>query len=436
MKKNLPYHRARLVFVWSILILAIMGFAYRLFVLNEPSVVVLLRFTLPLLIFGLIYKAEYHHRITEKICRAIRTSQSLHTLLFMFISGTAVVCKHHHFLSWFLPLGFVVCQWVIEKSENTSHDSRLIYLLVETVIFLGLSLKFTYYSAAALTVAVISIVLLMQLMASGNQEGDFWKALFGLAILTLWIGALIPQLLDRLFYIAVNQKDFLVCEGCMEVFTVARPWGQAELVFTNFRDLLPYPPGYLIAKFGWLSVLPLLCITCILLISGFCLFSQKIPRHTSTLAAGCYVLLVIRLLSFYLTGASIIVGFEDIPFYDGNILDMLLAVIIMQPINPKQLNEIHSPDSEPDYHMMETSAIIMLPHSRQGAESLGQYVFSTPNHVGWTVLIKEFWEFFDSEERKTLLLQSADLFDTHNELKKIHPEYYIEEEPVCITSSN
>lgn len=436
MKKNLPYHRTRLVFIWSVIILSIMGLAYRKIVIKEPSAVLLLRF-LPLLLFRLMYKAEYQHRITEKICRALRKSHALHILIPLFSSSIAAVFHHQRFLNWFLPLSFVFSQFAIEHEEESTFDARLTNLLIEAALYFVLSIKLTYYSAAALTVAVISIVLLLRLMVHDTQEEwDFWKAVSGLAVMILWIGAILPQLLDRLFYIAVSQEDFLVIEGCMEVFTAVRPWGQAELIFTNFRDLLPYPPGYLIAKLGWLSVLPLLCVTSTLVVSGFCLAFQKIPRHTSTLASGFFVIMVIRLLSFYLKGASIIVGFEDCLFFDGNILDVLLAIVIIQPINPKPLNEVHSDD--PDYHMMQTCAIIMLPHSREGAEILGEYIFNRPNHVGWCVFCKEFLPFFSYEERKMYLLRSADLFDTHNELKKAFPEIYEEKEDplLCITQSS
>lgn len=419
--KKLPHYYTRRCFVCSILILALMGLGYRLFILKEPWATALLRFALPLIVLWSLYQIEYHKRIMEKVCLILKKERIFYVLLLLYIGTLAVFFHRQSCLNFFLPLGFLFSQWAIEKKEHATFDSRLTSLLVESILFLGLSLKLTYYSAAALTVAAISVVLLLRLMVHDTQEEwDFWKAVSGLSILILWIGALTPQLLERILFIAVSEEDYCVMESCMELFRAVRPWGQAEMVLSNFDDLLPYAPGYLAARYGWISVIPMLGAITLLVVSSFCLCFCGLRRHTSTLAVGSFILLVTQILSWLLKSGSIFIGFEG-SFFEY-LLDILLIVLIMQPIKPKFLSDI-SPD-DPDYDMQEVCALILVPRTREGAEVVAQYAFDTPNFVAWTVLGKEFWKFFDSEERKILLLNSADIFDTHTELKKIYPEYF------------
>lgn len=432
--KKLPHYYTRRWFVSSILLLSAMGFAYRLLLTGEAAPTALLRLTLPLLMFWALYQLEYHHRILEQVCRVLKKCHIFYILLPMFIGGIAAIFHHNTFLNWFLPLGFLVCQWVMEKEEHATFDARLICLLVQYVLFLGLSLKLTHHGAAAATVAVMGIVLLLRLVVLGSQkEWDFWKGVSGLAIMVLWVGALCADLLQRLLFIAVPEELYRITGACMDLFTAVRPWGQAELILSNFSDLLPYAPGYLAASFGWLSLVPLVVVIGQLIVSGFWLCFRGLPRHTSTLAVGCYLLLVFRIVSFFSTGFSIVVGFDGLPFFDSAFIDMVLAVLILQPLNPKPLSELSSDD--PDFDLQEVCALILLPRNREGAEVLSRYLFDTHNYVGWTVLIKQYWRFFNEAERRALLLNSADVFGTHDHLKKIHPEYY-KEESSCIISNS
>ncbi len=430
--KKLPHYYTRLCLVYSSIILCLMDFVYRLFVLKEPLAAALMNLGVPLLLWWILYRTEYRYRILEHICLLLKKGHIFSVLLPLYISGLAALFHHQSFLNFLLPLGFLFSQWAVEKEEHATFDSRLTSLLVESILFLGLSLKLTYHSAAALTVAVISIVLLLRLMVYETQEDwDFWKAVSGLSILILWIGALCPQILERMLFIAVSEEDYRIIGACMELFGTARLWGQAELVLSNFEDLLPYAPGYLAARYGWISIVPLLAVIGVFLVSGFILCFGGLRRHTSTLAVGSYILLFVQILSWLLKSTSVIVGFEG--SFTEVVLNMLLLVLVMQPIHPKHLSEICPED--PDFDYQEVCALILLPHSREGANVLAQYVFDRPNYVGWT-LIKEFWQFFDAEERKTLLLNSADVFGTHDKLKKVHPEYYSEEELLCLTTSN
>lgn len=432
--KKLPHYYTRLCLVYSSIMLCLMDFVYRLFVLKEPLAAALMRLGIPLLFCWILYRVEYRYRILEYICLILKKAHIFYVLLPLCIGGFAAVFHHQSFLNWFLPLGFLFSQWAAEKEEHATFDSRLTSLLVASILFLELSLKLTYYSAAALTVAAISIVLLMRLMVYDTQEEwDFWKASSGLSILILWIGVLSPKILERMLYIAVSDEDYHVTGACMELFATARLWGQAEMVLSNFDDLLPYAPGYLVARYGWLSLVPLMAVIGVFWVSGFILCFRGLRRHTSTLAEGSYILLFVQILSWLLKSASVIIGFEG--SFTEVVLNMLLLILVIQPINPKHLSQLCP--SDPDFDYQEVCALILLPHNREGANILSQYVLDTPNYVGWTVLVKEFWNFFDDEERKALLLNSADVFGTHEELKKIHPEYYSsEEELLCLTTPN
>ena len=423
---KLPHYYEKCFFVCSIVMLALMSSIYCLLILKKTLATAVLRFTLPLLFFRLLYHVEYRYRLLEQICRVLKQNRTLPILLPMFIGGIGAVFHHRSFLSWFLPLGFVISLWTIEMGKNITFDSRLAAHLVESILFLGLSLKLTYHSAAALTVAVVSIVLLLTIMTQASEKCEFRKTVSIMSILVLWIGALSPQILERMLFIAVTKEDYYIVTACTKLFDTAQSLGQADLDPTAFSCLLPYPPGYLVACCGWLSLLPAAAIVSILLLSGFCL-SFSFLRHTSTLAMGCYILLVLRFLSFFVKGTGVIIGFEDIPFFSGNcLLDMFLAVLIMQPLRPKSLREIHPSDA--DYDMQEICALILLPYNRNGAEILAQYVVDTPNHVAWALLMKKYWWFYHEDERRSLLLNCADVFSTHDQLKKLHPEYYEKEE--------
>lgn len=430
--KNLPHYYTRRWFAGCIVILSLMGFTYRLLLLGEALPAVFLHYALPLLIFGLVYHAEYHRRILEKVCQGLKKDCIFFLLLPMLVSGIAAVFHHHVFLNWFLPLGFLLCQWAIEKEEHAVFNSRLAGLLVQSVLFLGLSLKFTHHGAAAVTVSVMAIVLLLRLMVYGCQEEwDFWKSTWGLTTVFLWIAALFPGMLERLLFISVCDKDSRIMSAGMELFSAAHPWGQAELILSDISDLLPYAPGWLTARYGWLSLVPLMVVTGALAVSGFCLCFRGISRHTTTLAIGCYILLMCRFASYILKGISVFMGFDGLPFFDANPADMLLAVVIMQPLNPKQLSDI-SPDDEVDFEMQELAALILLPHTREGAQVLALYAFDNPNYLAWAVLRRRFWRFFDEAERQALQMNSADIFSTHDYLKLIRPDHREEDNP-CIT---
>ena len=427
--KKLPQYHTKLCFLLSLLTLAVLNTSYRLLVTEESLSRTLVDFVLPLLAFCLLYHLEYHFRIMEKVCLGLQQGHMLCTLLPMFLGGVAAVFHHRSFLNWFLPVSYLLSSFAVEK-EVGSYDSRLTAMTVHCLLFLGLSLRLTHYAAAAVTVAILGIVLLLRHTVYGSQnDRDFYKGICCIIAMLLWIASLSPLLLEKMLFIAVSEEDYRITGACMELFSQAQPWGEATLILSEMSDLLPYAPGYLVARYGWLSLISLLAVITFTVLSGFSLVFLGLPRHTSTLAVGSWIILTVEILSWLLKGASIIVGFES-----SYLLNASLAVLILQPIHVKFLDEITLEDV--DYDMQEVCSIILLPESRAGAEALALYSYDCPSYTAWTVLFKRFFRFFNDAERKMLLLRSADLFGTTQDLRKIHPEYYETEEQLCPTTTS
>lgn len=381
--KKLPHYYARRFFTGSVLAMAACQIAYSLLVMKEASIISFILF--PAAFWG-VYRLEYRLRIMEMVCRRLKRGYMMFALLPLLFGGIAAVFHHRAFLDWFLPLSFLFCSFALEKEDAADYDSRLLVMAGHCLIFLALSLYLTYSAAAPLTVAVLGVVLLLRLTVHGSEsDDDFRKGIAYVIGLLLWIGALSPQILGRMLFIAVTPEDFRIMEDCITLFSGLRP--------QDLSGLVPYAPGYLAAQYGWLSLIPLGVLAAVMVVSGFRLAFLGLRRHTSTLAVGAWLLLVIQMGSWLLKSCSLVIGFED-----SYLLNAFLAVLILQPFRPKFLDEL-DPEEDPDHELQEVCAIMLLPHSREAAEALASYAYDSPNYTAWAVLLKRFWPFFTEDEK-------------------------------------
>lgn len=430
MKSKLPLTTARVVFTAAILLLNILGFLNRWLVCRYSIWTALLQFSLPLLVGAGIYHLEYHHRFLEKIFLFLKQGR-VYWVILPLVSGSFGVLLHHQdpFLGLYFPLCFLLSVCAAEAESHDSFQQLLSAVLLQIPVFLGLSLYLCYNAASAVAIVVISYVVLFRILAWHTHcEKAFWTACLAMTGIILLTGACIPKVLDRLLYLAVNQNDFNIYVACSELFQTGKWFGPAAFSLSHASDLfLTYDLGYLAARFGFISVVPILSVTSIMLISG-CILCTGFRRPMTTLAIGAQILILLRVLSYLAKSISITVGLgAGLPFFSGGIaeqtVDVLLAVIVLQPLNPKPLLQLTKND--PDFLCQQLGALLMLPRNKEGAAQLAHYIYNTENYVAWTVLARYFLQFFCLNDRRILLTNAADLFHTQEHLRKTHPEFYL-----------
>lgn len=430
MKAKLPLSTAREVFALSILLLCIMGFFNRWLICRYPLWIASLEFGLPLLVGTAIYKFEYHHRFLEKIFLFLRQGRIYWIVLPLLLSSIGFFLHHQdQLLGFYFPLCFLICVCAAEAESHDNYEQLLSAILLQIPGFLGLSLYLCYNAASALSIIIISYIVLFRVLTyHAHLKRHFWTSLFAATAVILLVCCCLPNILDRLMYLAVSKNDLDVYMACWELFDVGKWFGTAEFTLTSASDLfLHYDLGYLAAKFGFISVIPILSTILVMLVSGGVLCTG-FRRPMTTLSIGSYILLILRNLSYIAKSISITIGLgAGLPFFSGSIteriVDLILAVIVLQPLNPKPLLEL-SEESDIDFDAQELAALILLPQGKKGAAQLAHYVYGKANHLAHTILFREFLKHIGPNDRRLLLMNAAECFHTEEYLREKHPEYY------------
>lgn len=418
---------ASTVFTFSILFLSLNGFLTHWVARYFTFWDALLETGVPLAVALIVYQLQYHTLFIERIFRAMKGSKACCVILPMILGGVAVLLHHHDaFLAYWLPLSFMICVYACQAGFYDSFDHCLAVYLIYFILFGGAALFLQYNAASAVGIAILGLALLRQLVAhhpAPKQGGRNWfLGCFSLLACAFCLSVFAWEILDRLIFLAVTEETYQVFSACEELWKNARWIGQMEFAACSPSDLfLHYDLGYLAAEYGWVSILPVMAGLAALVISGACL-CRGFRRSISPLALGSYLLLVIRIASYLLQSVSFLIGIGmGLPFYSGScaerILDLLLAVIVLQPMKPKPLLEL-DPD-DPDFDALEEAALMLLPRSEEGAAQLAQYVFGKPERrTAWQVLLNDYLNknLLYPNDARILRYKAVDCFEPDDEL--------------------